>query len=121
VLEDLGLRRGHLTRQWGAFFVSVDSDELNYFNILFRGNVPRVDLSAGTFENMKMEEGAIVDKITNLPGASYGFQKITILGDRAEVEAVLSFGLFAISVFTYDLHMKDNKWVVRSRSEQTIS
>jgi len=124
VLEHLGLRRGLPNRQWGAFFVSVDPDEIKYFTDLFRGNVPRVDLSDdkhGRFQNMQMVEGAIVDKITKLPGVSYGFQKIEISNGHAEVEAVVSFGLFALTIFTYDLELKDNKWIVRSCSEQTIS
>ena len=124
VLDSLGLRSRRSSRNFGAYFVFVDAQELEYFAEFFQGNSPRVELSAnkyGKFQNMKMEDGAVVDNITKLPGAIYGFQKVNVNEDRAEVEAVVSFGMFNVTIHTYELVLKGNKWTVRTHYQQSVS
>jgi len=124
VLADLGVRPGRPNPKFGAYFVCVDPDELKYFTVLFRGNSPRTDLSddkQGKFGNMEMEDGVVKDRITNLYGVIYAFQKVNIVNDKAEVEVAVSYGLLAITIHTYSLVLRDNQWTIGSHSRQTIS
>lgn len=127
VLSDLGVwpvQPYSSDSRLGAIFVRVEPDELKYFTALYRGYSPRVDVSDdenGQFANMLMEDGGITDTITKLPGVMFAFQKIDIVDNEAEVEAIQSLGLLGVTMHTYRLALKNNKWVTRSHSVQAIA
>src|SRR2546428_9416493 len=96
LLEDLGLRGKATTKDFGAYFILVDEDELEYFTSLFEGNIPRVELSTdrdGKFKNLVTENGALLDRLTKKQGVIYGFQKLESTDDHAEAEVIESFAM----------------------------
>ncbi len=123
-LEDLGLRGKVTTKDFGACFILVDEDELEYFTSLFEGNIPRVELSCdrdGKFKNLVTENGAFLDRLTKKQGVIYGFQKLESTNDHAEAEVIESFGMLGANIHTYILVRQNGKWIIRSHSRQPLS
>ncbi len=124
LLEDLGLRGKGTTKDFGACFILVDEDELEYFTSLFEGNIPRVELSCdrdGKFKNLLTENGTFLDRLTKKQGVIYGFQKLESTNDHAEAEVIESFGMLGANIHTYSLVRQKGKWIIRNHSRKPLS
>ena len=122
VLDDLGLH-GRSAKNHGAYFIRVETDDLPFLRTFFEGNLPRVELSADkreAFTNVVQKDGMVVDRVTNEPGTLFGFDKVQITGDRAEVDVSECVGAFAITVHTYKLD-RNGVWEVREHSTKGVS
>ena len=124
LFEDLGLRGKGTTKDFGACFILVDEDELDYFTSLFEGSIPRVELSSdrdGKFKSLIIENGAFLDKLTRKQVVIYGVQKLESTEDHAEAEVVESFGLLGATIHTYTLVRQNGKWIIRNHSREPLS
>jgi len=109
---------------YGAFFVKVDQDEMDFFHQYFLGNIPRIDLIAGkdaSFPNLIQKDGVVTDRITGKESLMYLFEKLEVRGNLAEAEVTEFESSLSVHVHKYTLRLKHHKWTIETHTTRATA